>query len=210
MANNALTCYKIFGNREEISELYEKLLYLDNINRDHYAKYCTALKNNTTLPTPPAEISETSYHLWLGDIVTYFGGNNQKVRCRGTMDTIELISDEIIFIITDTAWYPMPEVWNLAIKDYPSLNYYYLSEECGCEIYINSDPTGEYFDALYNVDHMGIDTEDVASDRELFWCVAMYLEIYKIDSFEELDRLIAEYNEENSETIISYHKYVQP
>lgn len=210
MANNALSCYKIFGEEDEISQLYAKLSKLTNINSEYFRKFTKARLNNEPFPDYPPEISETTPCLWLGDIVTYFGGNNEEVECRGTINHLDLLSDTIIWVVTDTAWVPMPEMWDLAIKDYPSLKFYYLSEECGCEIYINSDSTGEYFDALYNVDHMGIDSEDVASDKELFWCVAMYLEIDKIDSFEELDRLIADYNEENSETIISYHKYVQP
>ncbi|MFI3294122.1 MAG: hypothetical protein SNI70_11480 [Rikenellaceae bacterium] len=210
MANNCITCLKIFGDKEEISQLYEKLSTLTEKNSEYYQKFIEARSTNAPLPEYPPEITETTPCLWLGDIVSYFGGNNKEVECRGTLDYFDLLSDTIIWIVTDTAWHPMPEMWDIVIKDYPSLKFYYLAEECGCEIYINSDPTGEYFDALYQVDHFGNDTEDVASEEALFAHIANILEVEKIESFEELDELLEVYNDDNPDEEIHYHKYEPP
>ncbi|MFR9545659.1 MAG: hypothetical protein SNJ29_08800 [Rikenellaceae bacterium] len=210
MANNCSTCHKIFGDKEEIAKFYEKLSNLQQINSEYYQKWCKARREDTPLPEYPPEITQNTCCLWLGDIVSHFGGDNESVPCRGTMDTLELMSDNVIWIVTDTAWCPMPEVWDVVLKDYPSLKFYYLAEECGCEIYINSDPTGEYFDELYYIDDCGGDGAYVSNDEDLFSDIAVRLEVEKIESFEELDRLLEAYNEEHEDDGIYYHKFTEP
>lgn len=190
MPNWCNTAYKIIGNKEEIADLYKKLQELE------------------AMQTP---LVENGFgNLWLGCLVSLFGGDPDQIYCRGEIDYMELFGDEMIQLSTTTAWGDMPEVWDLVCEKYTSLSYYFLSEEPGVCYYINSDDTGEYFPELYIIDGMEVETEYANSDEELFESMAKLLEVDEIKDFEELNIYLSLYNEDNPEEGIYYHEFKRP
>ena len=61
--------------------------------------------------------------------------------------------NEHLLIWYQSAWSPCNETWELIIESkYPRCAHYYLAEECGCEVYVNTDPTGRYFPETFYLD----------------------------------------------------------
>lgn len=53
----------------------------------------------------------------------------------------------------DTRWSPVYESWEALLQRFfPTLKQVTLAEECGCELYVNTDAEGIFFDDLYYVD----------------------------------------------------------
>ena len=55
------------------------------------------------------------------------------------------MEDDQLKIMTETAWGPMNEVFDLICKKFPGLTYYYQAEEPGCELYWSNDTEGLHF-----------------------------------------------------------------
>lgn len=55
-------------------------------------------------------------------------------------------------MITETAWAPCIETYDFICKAFPSLAYYYRSEEPMMAEYLTNDIEGRYFNACYQID----------------------------------------------------------
>ena len=207
MPNWCFTTYKIVGDNKEVNDLYNKLKTLKDLSNEYANARSEACINDLPKPEVPPEIIESDFSFFLGTIVRAFGGDWEHTNCRGEVYALNEPEGDSLFLYTMTAWGDMPEVWDIVMSNYNTLRYYFLAEEAGCEYFVNSDTTGEHFNALYNVDHFGNGTEDVSSDEMLFEHIAKCLGIDKIESFEELNKLLDEHNEENEDEPIYYHKY---
>lgn len=64
--------------------------------------------------------------------------------------TLENIYSYFI-ISTATSWTPKPEVWDSILNEYSEIDYVYTSEECGFNIYINTDESREIFEESFVV-----------------------------------------------------------
>lgn len=90
---------------------------------------------------------------WLGNIVINEGKDFNCIRCRGEITFIEDIYEDpdneenaILELQTWTAWEPYFNVFNLVLRRFPSIKYYFYSEEPGGELYLTNDPEMNYFD----------------------------------------------------------------
>ena len=116
-----------------------------------------------SLGTPSTVYSEPiykDYQGWYGMLGIIGGGKLDDMDCRGDIDdvkwnssTIHCMVESWIKIYTTTAWDPQMEIIDLMLEKYPHLDYKYESEECGNEIYINTDTEGKYLNDRYVVDY---------------------------------------------------------
>lgn len=116
-----------------------------------------------SLGTPSTVYSDPiykDYQNWYGMLGIIGGGNLDDMDCRGDIDdvkwnntTIHCIAERWIKIYTTTAWEPQMDIIDMMLEKYPHLAYVYESEECGNEIYINTDKEGKYLDDRYVVDY---------------------------------------------------------
>ncbi len=125
MPNWCNTSYVFEGNKEEIADLYQKLQSLD--------------QRQTPL------VENGFGKLWLGCVVTLWGGDWEKFYCRGEIDFLELTTETTISLATMTAWGDMPEVWDFVLKKYPSVIYYFTTDEPGMCYYATNDKEGKYY-----------------------------------------------------------------
>ena len=65
---------------------------------------------------------------WLGCLVEALGGHWNETYCRGTWFSLEC-KGNILRMETETAWSPCIETYDFICKAFPSLTYYYRSEE---------------------------------------------------------------------------------
>lgn len=190
MPNWCNTSYKFVGDKEEIADLYNKLQSLNDM---------------------PEPLVENGFgKLFLGCVVNLFGGDWKEIYCRGEIDYMEICGDSMIQLSTMTAWGDVPEVWDFVCKNYPSIKYYYLAEEGGLCYYVNSDTTGEYFPEKYYVLHAEGYSEYLDDDEELLEYIAEKIGAAKIESIDQLDQLLEQYNKEHANEEIYYHEFKRP
>lgn len=190
MPNWCNTSYKFVGDKEEIADLYNKLQSLNDM---------------------PEPLVENGFgKLFLGCVVNLFGGDWKEIYCRGEIDYMEICGDSMIQLSTMTAWGDVPEVWDFVCKNYPSIEYYYLAEEGGLCYYVNSDTTGEYFPEKYYVLHAEGYSEYLDDDEELLEYIAEKIGAAEIESIDQLDQLLEQYNKEHANEEIYYHEFKRP
>ncbi len=190
MPNWCFTTYKFVGDTEEIADLYKKLKELEDM---------------------PKPLVESGFgKLFLGCVVNHFGGDWNKIYCRGEIEYMELCGDNMLQLSTMTAWGDMPEVWDFVCKNYPSITYYYLAEEGGMGYYVNNDTTGEYFPEKYYVYHAEGYSEYLDDDEGLLEYIAEKIGVAKIESIDQLNQLLEQYNKEHANEEIYYHEFKRP
>ena len=98
-------------------------------------------------------------NLWLGNILHYFGFQWTDVICRGSISLIGILSKDAdrgfhFEIEQEDAWYANTEVWDkiLSKEDFSDIHYVFMAEEPGCNVYVNSDSSGLFYDTRYMVD----------------------------------------------------------
>lgn len=82
---------------------------------------------------------------WLGFIVKELNEDPQEIDCRGTIENPKLINKTTLKFTTWTAWTSCYELFELICKRFPTLEYYFISEEPGCCVYITNDKDKKYF-----------------------------------------------------------------
>lgn len=190
MPNWCYTNYKLVGEAAEIADLHKKL---------------------TELETMAEPLVENGFgNLFLGCVVNHFGGDWNKIYCRGEIEYMERCSDNLLHITTSTAWGDMPEVWDFVCEQYPGITYYFLAEEGGMCYYVNSDTTGEYFPEKYLIDDFANGSDYAESDEELFAIIAERIEVDRIENFEELNIYLELFNEDHPDDGIYYHEFTKP
>lgn len=190
MPNWCNTDYKFVGHVDEIADLYKKLKELEDM---------------------PEPLVENGFgKLFLGCVVNHFGGDWNKIYCRGEIDYMELCGENMLQLSTMTAWGDMPEVWDFVCKNYPSIKYYYLAEEGGMGYYINSDTTGEYFPEKYYINHADGYSEYLNNKEELFEYIADKIGVDKIESIDQLNQLLEQYNKKQPDEEIYYYEFKKP
>jgi hypothetical protein len=70
----------------------------------------------------------------------------------------------------ETAWSPLPEVYEKFAEKY-GLSFVYIAEECGCEIYVNTDVEGRFFTDRYILDYFEVEGLEL-DDETLAECGA--------------------------------------
>lgn len=91
---------------------------------------------------------------WLGNIVIGAGfkdridnsNESMRIRCRGSLLELGEVEDTSLSLSTETAWVPMPYMWQLIINKLGlHIHFSYFAEEPGMELYEIYDPKNEDF-----------------------------------------------------------------
>jgi hypothetical protein len=80
---------------------------------------------------------------WIGHWFREKRINTDKLYVRGFLYECELF-DDYVFVQMETAWSPLPEIWDIMAETY-GLEYVYISEEAGYEVFVNTDSDGRFF-----------------------------------------------------------------
>lgn len=168
MANWCYNCIAIYRNDlrgeslRQIQDLYVKLKSFGTVG---------------SVLGEPKKDSEGKYvsQDWYGNLLMMCGIPEKDVECRGSIQDVQWINDKYedggwIKIETETAWSPQVEdVVGKMLEDYyPDLNYEFIAEEPGCEIYINTDVSGRFFVDRYKIDYDISEIDPKYCDTEYF------------------------------------------
>jgi hypothetical protein len=179
MPNWCCTNYVIEGDKREVKDLLEKLESLEKMEKP---------------------LVENGFgKKWLGCVVALFGGDIQKIRCRGEFEALDYLEpengDAQLSFFETSAWSEMSEVWELVCSRYKTLKYYFQAEEPGCGYAATNDKAGRYFP-----DKFCVQTEKtvdyIVSEKVLFETVKKHTgtEVYSI---EDAEKAVEEYSGNN-------------
>ena len=118
-------------------------------DRQEIKTLCQTMKKLERRKTPLVENDFGSN--WLGCLVEALGGQWKETYCRGTWFSLECRGN-ILHMETETAWGPCIETYDFICKIFPSLTYYYRSEEPMMAEYLTNDGEGRYFKERYIAD----------------------------------------------------------
>ena len=192
MPNWAFTSYVLEGEEREIKQL-DKIL--------------TTLSKRKT----PKVKSDFNQH-WLGCLVHELGGDWNKIYCRGSWYEKER-NGNTLKLCTETAWGPMNEVFDFICQKFPSIKYYYASEEDGMGEYYTNDVEGKYFPDRYHIDLCDPD-ENYDSDyfktfdELLRWLNEKYKPTTPLRTEEDIENLDDEWREKSDDAFINLHHIV--
>lgn len=175
MPNWCSTSYVVTGDKNEVRDLYEKMRSLEEREKP-------LVKNGFGVT-------------WLGNLVTLLGRSWEEVHCRGEWSelTVDIDNDELRFC-TMTAWAELRQLRHFLQEKYPSLTFYFRSEEPGMCIFQTNDKEGIYFPERYKVEHWDEESEYCMDEKEVFDTVSDITGT-TVQNLEELNKAIDTYNE---------------
>ena len=182
MPNWCFTSYVVTGEEKEVCDLYEKMLSLEEREE--------SLVENGFGKT------------WLGNLVTLLGGDWNTIYCRG--DWSDLTKDDdngALRFDTETAWCDADETIVFLQEKYPNLEFYFIAEEPGMGYYATNDTAGEYFPQRYTVlpYDSGEEYQYEEGEEQAFFDEITNLTGCKVNSFEEVEKAVHEYNEQHED-----------
>lgn len=188
MPNWCYTTYKVEGDRSELLDLKAKMESL--INRED------SLVENGFYD---------SKH-WLGNIVALFGGDWQKIYCRGTWNDLEYDEDiNVLSFNLETAWNEYPDLRHFIEAQYNTIKIYYIEEESGNCVYYTNDAEGKYFTNLHVVEGEDFETLEFDTADE----AKEYIEEIigrKLGDDEDPDEALSEWADDK-DTYANYHVF---
>lgn len=175
MPNWCSTSYVVTGDKNEVRDLYEKMRSLEEREKP-------LVKNGFGVT-------------WLGNLVTLLGRSWEEVHCRGEWSelTVDIDNDELRFC-TMTAWAELRQLRHFLQEKYPSLTFYFRSEEPGMCIFQTNDKEGIYFPERYKVEHWDEESEYCMDEKEVFDTVSDITGT-TVQNLEEMNKAIDTYNE---------------
>ena len=182
MPNWCFTSYVVTGEEKEVCDLYEKMRSLEEREE--------SLVENGFGKT------------WLGNLVTLLGGDWNTIYCRG--DWSDLTKDDdngALRFDTETAWCDADETIAFLQEKYPNLEFYFIAEESGMGYYATNDTAGEYFPQRYTVlpYDSGEEYQYEEGEEQAFFDEITNLTGCKVNSFEEVEKAVHEYNEQHED-----------
>lgn len=187
MPNWCSTSYVVTGDEKEVRDLYETMKSLEDGEK--------SLVENGFGKT------------WLGNLVTILGGDWNKIYCRGEFSNLQIDSDYgAVRFDTMSGWAELRETRHFIQSKYPSLEFYYRSEEPGMCIYITNDEDGEYFPERILIEDYDGESEYCETWHEAFQCIAEKTGC-EIHTRAEMNRVLETYNKEHECCEIYVYKF---
>lgn len=189
MPNWCSTAYAIEGDAKEIKSLYKLMKGLQERKE----------------PSVENGFGTT----WLGCLVDALGKNWHTVHCRGSWSCLEL-EDDVLKFFTETAWSPCNETFDLVREKYPSLRYYFQTEEPGMEIYETNDEDGTYFSDRYFLDACTPDGEYISEYFKEQEDVFQWLEEksgVSVKSVTDIDALDTQWRDKDDNAFCNLHEF---
>lgn len=130
MSNICYSDWVIEGEASEIQDLYNKLT--NEISNNAYTELIPRYDKSPK---------------WLGNVVAYFGGDNDEIKCWGTFYNVLLDDKGNLTFSTYTDNNDMAETWYFVCSKYKTLKVFYYSEETAASGIWTNDKEGRYFQA---------------------------------------------------------------
>lgn len=159
---------------------------------------------------------------WLGNVLAGYNlypSNEEEVTFsyRGHITEAYWCSGAL-YVSTETAWVPMPEMWDVILDKYfqnehgnTLIDYVFISEESGEEVYINTDTDGTFFPERFLLEVGGIpehrDYESYYLESEQ-GVIELVNDIFatKIETFDEV-KIFLTNKKRDTDGVLLLHEY---
>lgn len=187
MPNWCYTSYVVTGEEKEVRDLYEKMKSLEERTESF--------------------VENGFGKTWLGNLVTLLGEDWEKIYCRGWWESLGKDCDDgALRFDVESAWCELSELRQFLQEKYPSLDFYFRSEEPGMVIYETNDADGEYFPEQIKVEHWSNETEYFETWEEVYKFISKITGA-PIDSDKEMYDIIEVYNQGHPDEEIHIHEF---
>ena len=192
MPNWCSTAYAIEGDAKEVKSLYD-------------------LMNELQKQKEPS-VPNGSGTAWLGCLVDALGENWKNVFCRGSWYDLE-IDGRVLTFNTETAWSPCNEMFDMVCKKYPTLSYFYRSEEPGMALYFTNDKEGRYFQDRFVVELCTHEEEyytEYFPDLQSMYEWLEDIRDMQVQSMQDVDAIVKQWQKEYADAYCHIHEYKIP
>lgn len=192
MPNWCSTAYTIEGDAKEVKSLYDLMNELQKQKE----------------PSVPNGFGTA----WLGCLVDALGENWEKVYCRGSWYDLEF-DGRVLTFDTETAWSPCNEMFDMVCKKYPTLSYFYRSEEPGMALYRTNDEEGRYFQDRFVVELCTPEEEYYTEYFPNLQSMYEWLEDIcdmQVQSMQDVDTIVKQWQKEYADAYCHIHEYKIP
>lgn len=189
MPNWCSTAYAIEGDAKEVKSLYD-------------------LMNELQKQKEPS-IHNDYGSAWLGSLVDALGEDWKKVYCRGSWYDMEF-DGRVLTFNTETAWSPCNEMFDTVCKKYPTLSYYYRSEEPGMALYSTNDKEGRYFQDRFIVELCTPEEEyytEYFPDLQSMYEWLEDISDMQVQSMQDVDAIVRQWQKEYADAYCHIHEY---
>lgn len=187
MPNWCYTSYIVTGGKKEVCDLHEKMISLEEREK-------SLVKNG---------FGKT----WLGNLVAILGEKWENISCRGEFFNLQKDdSDEVLRFETMTAWNELSGMRQFLRSKYPSIKFYYRSEEPGMCVYCTNDADGEYFPEQFKVEQWEHDDEYCGNQTEVFEIIEEKTGI-TVHNLDEMNKAVNKYNQTHEDEEIYIHVF---
>lgn len=192
MPNWCSTAYAIEGDAKEVKSLYDLMNELQKQKE----------------PSVPNVFGTA----WLGSLVDALGENWENVFCRGSWYDLEF-DGRVLTFNTETAWSPCNEMFDMVCKKYPTLSYFYRSEEPGMALYFTNDKEGRYFQDRFVVELCTPEEEYYTEYFPDLQSMYEWLEDIcdmQVQSMQDVDAIVKQWQKEYADAYCYIHEYKIP
>ena len=192
MPNWCSTAYAIEGDAKEVKSLYD-------------------LMNELQKQKEPS-VPNGSGTAWLGCLVDALGENWKNVFCRGSWYDLEF-DGRVLTFNTATAWSPCNEMFDMVCKKYPTLSYFYRSEEPGMALYFTNDKEGRYFQDRFVVELCTHEEEyytEYFPDLQSMYEWLEDIRDMQVQSMQDVDAIVKQWQKEYADAYCHIHEYKIP
>lgn len=159
---------------------------------------------------------------WIGMFLLNHGKDPSNISCRGFLSDVfetTVKGDTMYFVIDENdAWGPKQDLWDavMELPAYDKLSYVIRAEEAGCEVFVNTDDSGEIFPELYVLDYsVKMSDGQWADDYVYYESITDLLSdcktIFGVEgrSFDDLYRKLNAYADDHSDNVeqLSVHQF---
>lgn len=192
MPNWCSTAYAIEGDAKEVKSLYDLMNELQKQKE----------------PFVPNGFGTA----WLGSLVDALGENWENVFCRGSWYDLEF-DGRVLTFNTETAWSPCNEMFDMVCKKYPTLSYFYRSEEPGMALYFTNDKEGRYFQDRFVIELCTPEEEYYTEYFPDLQSMYEWLEDIcdmQVQSMQDVDAIVKQWQKEYADAYCYIHEYKIP
>lgn len=192
MSNLNTTDYTLYGNKENVTRLYNDLKNTVDIDRSKESKPFTFLGNSywlgyikkTLLPDVQEDLPARGEITWMEEYIDYHDNNMASFK-----------------LTTETAWVACSELMDKIAEKY-DLQLFYYSEEPGCGIFETNDTEGQFYSFRYMVDSEQDGIEYYESFEQISEAIENMTGI-RLNDISEADERLSAFNNDESFLIIN-------
>ena len=159
---------------------------------------------------------------WIGIFLLDHGKDPKIISCRGFLSDVyePVVKDNTMYFVIDEndAWSPKQDLWDavMELPAYDKLSYVIRAEEAGCEVFVNTDDSGEIFPELYILDYsVKMSDGQWADDYVYYESITDLLSdcktLFGVEgrSFDDLYRKLNAYADDHSDNVeqLSVHQF---